>query len=91
MMALTAIDSESNASKFESNQVNSCLHSLVTALESMDPSQIRQHIRDFPSMIHRPDIIIDLSDEILLQVAYLETGSVDSFFDDQYIDERYPV
>ena len=90
-MALTAIDSELNAAQFTPSQVNECLHSLVSALESMDPDKIRQHISAYTSMIHRPDILITLPDELLLAAAYSEIYSIDSFLDHQYVDVRYPA
>jgi len=91
MMALTAVDSELNAAQFPSSQVNECLHSLVSALESMDPVKIRQHITTYTSMIHRPDILMTLTDEDLLTAAYSEIYSIDSFLDHQYVNDRYPA
>jgi hypothetical protein len=91
MMALTVIDSESNAKMFARSQVNECLHSLLSALESMDPIKIRQHIATYAPMIHRPDILTNLSSELLLAAAYAEMYSIDSFLDHQYVDERYPL
>lgn len=88
-MALTAVDSELNAAQFAPTKVNECLHSLVSALESMDPEKIRQHISTYPSMIHRPDILMTLPDELLLAAAYSEIYSINSFLDHQYVDERY--